>query len=199
MIHDSYLFDFQGIVEDIRDQAKESEDEKKKAVLMPVLDAITDVTELEDLSVYEEYLSAFDVSNDLGDLELHCPNDLEDCRADFVTLLQLVAASFSCDYDLEYDNETHSVDLIINVVDSEGGIVSEKVHELWMYQIAKIIYIYLEEMLISEGMRRQSDSGKENVDKSRKERLVAYQKKIRQLKSKIDSGDIKDMDDLLEV
>ena len=182
MIHDSYLFDFQGIVEDIRDQAKENEGEKKKAALKPVLDDITDATELEDLSVYKEYLSAFDVSNDLGDLELHCPNDLEDCRADFVTLLRLVAASFSCDYDLEYDNETHSVDLTIKVVDSEGGIVSKKVHELWMYQIANMFYIYLEEMLLSEGMRRQSDSSKENVDKSRKERFVVYQKKIRQLK-----------------
>ena len=195
MIHDSYLFDFQGVIKDLRDKVKE--DEEKEKDLKPVLDPITEDTELEDLPLYKEYLSLFDVEQDLGNLRLHYPSEMEDCKAEFMTLLRFVAASFSSSYELGYDKETDSVDLLITVVGGDQKI-TKKLNDLWMFQISRLFEIYLEEMLNLEALRHLSEDERKSIDQERKVRFMVYQKKVRQLKNNIESGDImSDMDDLL--
>lgn len=195
MIHNSYLFDFQEILSDIREKAKDDE-EKKDLALM--LDTISDDTELEDLPLYKEYLSLFDVEHDLGDIELHYPSEMEDCKSDFMTLLRFVSASFSSSYNLEYDEDSNSVDLLITVRSGDHKI-TKKLHKLWTYQIAHLFNIYLEEMLKLEALRLTSEDDKNTIDEERKMKVVIYQKKIKQLKSKKDCGDVKNIDDLLDV
>lgn len=193
MIHDSYLFDFQAIINDIRESLEEHEEE----ALKPVLDAITETTELEDLPLYKRYLSIFDVEHDLGDLKLHYPAEFADCEDDFVVLFRLVAGSFSSNYSLEFDEETETVDLIITV-ESGDNHITKKLHDLWSFQIARLFEIYIKEQLNLEGLRDGSDSEMNAIEEERKMRLLVYQKKMRQLKNEIDSGDIlSDMDDLL--
>ena len=162
-----------------------------------MLDAITEDTELEDLPIYKEYLSIFDVEQDLGSLRLHYPSEMEDCKAEFMTLLRFVAASFSSSYELEYDKETDSVDLLITVVGGDQKI-TKKLFDLWSFQIRRLFEIYLEEMLNLEALRHLSKGERKAIDEERKMRFMVYQKKVRQLKNKKESGDImSDMDDLL--
>lgn len=195
MIHDSYLFNFQGIVSDLRDKVRE--DEEKGKDLKPMLDAITEDTELEDLPIYKEYLSIFDVEQDLGSLRMHYPSEMEDCKAEFMTLLRFVVASFSSSYELEYDKETDSVDLLITVVGGDQKI-TKKLYDLWSFQISRLFEIYLEEMLNLEALRHLSEGERKSIDEERKMRFMVYQKKVRQLKNKKESGDImSDLDDLL--
>lgn len=195
MIHDSYLFDFQGVINDIREKIKV--DEEKEKNIKPLLDGITEDTELEDLPLYKEYLSIFEVEQDLEGIELHYPSEMEDCKADFMTLLRFVAASFSSSYELEYDKETDVVDLLITVVGDDQRI-TKKLYDLWMFQVARLFEIYLEEMLNLEALRHLSEDEKKSIDEERKMRLMVYQKKVRQLRNKKASGDImSDMDDLL--
>ena len=190
MIHDSVLFNYQNIISGVRENAKEYKEEYLVNALKPVLDSITDATEYEDLPLYQSYFSIFDVENDLKGFELHCPPKLEDCKADFMTLLQLIAASLTCDYDLEYDKKTNSVDLTIAVNSRDGQRISRKLHELKTSQICGLFFGFLEEMLYFEGLRLQSEYGQETFDRESKMRIKVYQKKIQQLKTKNDCDDI---------
>ncbi len=193
MIHDSYLFDFQAIINDIRESLEEHEEK----ALKPMLDDITETSELEDLSLYKEYLSIFDVEHDLGDLKLHYPKRFADCEDDFVVLFRLVAGSFSSNYSLEFDEETETVDLLITV-ESDDNHITKKLHKLSSFQIARLFEIYIKEQLNLECLRNESNSEMNAIDEERKMRFLVYQKKTRQLKNEKDSSDIlSDMDDLL--
>ncbi len=195
MIHDSYLFDFQGVINDIREKIKE--DDEKEKNLKSLLDGITEDTELEDLPLYKEYLSMFEVEQDLEGLKLHYPSEMEDCKEDFMTLLRFVAASFSSSYELEYDKENDVVDLLIRVV-ANGQSISKKLYDLWMFQVARLFNIYLKEMLDLEALRHLSEGDKKSIDEERKMRFMVYQKKVRQLRKKMASDDImRDIDALL--
>lgn len=194
MVHNSFLFNFQGIINDIRDKVKG--DKEKEKALIPILEAIKNDTEFEDLPLYKEYLSIFDIEHDLGDIELHFPPEMEDSKDDFMTLLQFVAASFSSTYNFEYNEESNSIDLLITVTKCSQKI-TKKLHELWWIQIARLFEIYLGEMLNLEAIRNHSESEKRSIDEERKMRFMIYQKKIRQLKNKKDIGGISEIDDLL--
>ena len=204
MEHTSYLFDFQDIIQDIRDKIKEG----KELYCEHLLDTIDEDTEFEDLPVYKEYLSIFDVEHDLGGLELLFPSALNDCKADSLSVLRLVAASFSSTYDLEYDDETNSVILIISS-ESHGESRTAKLPDLWSFQIRRLFEIYIEEQLNLEALRLNSEAEKKAIEEERKVKLMVFQKKIRQLGKQIEkkerihesqkeSSDIlSDMDDLL--
>ena len=68
MIHDSILFNFQEIINDLRE--KEAKENKKEMFFKGQLEAITEETEFEDLPFYKEYLAAFDLEHDLKGVEL---------------------------------------------------------------------------------------------------------------------------------
>lgn len=193
----TYLFDFQSIIQGLRDQIKRGE----KLVCERLLDDITEETEYEELPLYKEYLSLFDVEHDLGDLELAFPSALDDCKADAPSLLRLVAASFSSSYDLEYDDETNSVILSISV-ESHGESRTEKLPDLWSFQIIRLFEIYVEEQFNLEALRLNSEDGKRAIEEERKVKLMVYQKKIRQLEKQIEKQERirvaqKESDDIL--
>lgn len=206
MIHNSFLFNYQDVINVIRDEVKNG----KKLECEPLLDDIAEDAEYEYLPLYKEYLSLFHVEHDLGELGLgvHFPPKLTDFEADFKPLLRLVAASFSSTYELEYDDETNSVNLIITSV-SQGKSVTKKLHDLWSFQIRRLFEIYIEEQLTLEALRLNSEVEKKAIEKEREMKLMVYKKKMRQLKDQIEkkermcenqreSGEIiSEMDDLL--
>lgn len=200
----TYLFHFQNIIQDIRDKTKNS----KKLECERLLDDITEETEYEELLLYKEYLSLFDVEHDLGDLELAFPSALDDCKADASSLLRLVAASFSNTYDLKYDDKTNTVVLIISGK-SHGESRTKKLPDLWSFQIKRLFEIYIEEQLNLEALRLNSEDEKRAIENEREVKLMVYQKKIRQLKKQIEKinrmhetqneseGILSDLDNLL--
>lgn len=194
MIHDSYLFDFQMVINEIREKIKKG----KKMNCERLLADITETAELEDLPLYKEYLSLFDVWHTPRDVELHFPSELQNCKADFFILMIFVAASFSSKYDFEYDKETNLMSLSIMVEKDDGQLVVRRLHELSMPKIRRLFGIYLEEQLDLEGIRFKTEDGKKVIDEKRKMKLLVYQKKMKQLMNQMESSEIlSDLDALL--
>ena len=181
MDNTSSLFNFQSIIKGIRDNVKSG----KKLQCEQLLDDITEETEYEELPLYKEYLSLFDVEHDLGDLELLFPSALDEFKADAPSVLRLVAASFSTTYDLQYNAETNSVDLIIAVKNQEKSI-TKKLKDLWSFQIIRLFENYIEEQLNLEALRLNSEAGKRSIEEERKVKLMVFQKKIQQLGRQIE-------------
>ena len=206
MGHNLHLFYFQDVINSIRNEIEMG----RKVKCERLLDDIAEDAEFEDLQLYKEYLSLFDVEHDLEDLGLglHFPSDLTDFEADFMLLLRLVAASFSSTYELEYDNETNLVNLIIMSKYKEKSVTKE-LHYLLSFKISRLFEIYIEEQLSLETLRLNSDEEKSAIEEERRIRLMVYQKKLQQLKRQLEkkeriqeaqkeSGDIlSDLDDLL--
>jgi hypothetical protein len=195
MIHDSILFNFQEIINDLR----EKEAEKNKDVFFKgQLEAITEETELEDLPFYKEYLASFDLEHELKGVELNYPPEFEECKEDFFTLFKLVAGSFSSNYKLEYNAEIDKADLLITVVSGEQSI-TKNLNDLWSFQIRRLFEIYVEEQFNLEGLRGESEGGRSSIDKERKVKLMVYRKKLRQYENQEDHEDVMaSLDDLLE-
>lgn len=195
MIHDSILFNFQEIINDLRE--KEA-DEKKEVYFKGQLDTITEETEFEDLPLYKEYIAAFDLEHELKGVELNYPPELEEYKEDFFTLFKLVAGSFSSTYKLEYNAKIDKADLLITVVSGEQSI-TKNLNDLWSFQIRRLFEIYVEEQLNLEGLRGESEVERSSIDKERKMKLMVYRKKLRQYESQEDHEDVMaSLDDLLE-
>ena len=197
MIHNSYLFNFQDIINFIREKVKEGKDMPCQSLL----DAITKDTELEDLPMYKEYLSKFDVKRDLEGFDLKIPSELGDYKADFLYLLRFVAASFSSSYELELDEHSNSVILFLTAV-SNGTRITKDIQELWSFQVRLLFKIYVEEILNLEALRSKSEDEKEDVDEQRNMKLMIYEKKIKQLQNRFRNEQERDeikasLDDLL--
>lgn len=187
MIHDSVLFNFQEIVAELRERAaKKKEKDGEDADCQKVLDAITKETEFEDLSFYKEYLSGFDIEHDLEGFELCYDPCVEEYKEDLPMFLRLVAASFSSTYDLDYDSETDKVVVTISVVLGEESKTT-KLQDLWSFQIFQLFEVYVEEQCNLEGIRLQGDDEGRVVEEERKMRLAIYRKKLRMLKSQMES------------
>lgn len=115
---------------------------------------------------------------------------------------QLVASSFSSEYELEIDTETQLVNLIITVVYGEQRITKE-LQELWTFQILRLFEIYIQEQLNLEGVRLESEDNKEGVEMEREMKLLEYRKKMRQIKKKLmnnqlNQQEIDDVEDEIE-
>lgn len=195
MIHDSILFNFQEIINNLREkEAKKG----KKEFFKGQLDAITEETEFEDLPFYKEYLAAFDLEHELKGVELNYPPELEEYKEDFFTLFKLVAGSFSSTYKLVHNAELDKADLLITVVSGEQS-VTKNLYELWSFQIVRLFEIYVEEQLNLEGLRCESEEGRNDIEKERKVKLMVYRKKLRQYVNQQGQEDVMaSLDDLLE-
>ena len=177
------IFDFQAFIRELREKLKEGTIEMSDPTL---LDSITEDTEFKDLSLYKEYVSKFDIEGDfknMGIAGLMVPDDLEE-DIDFTLLFQLVASSFSSEYELGIDTETKLVNLIITAVSGEQRITKE-LQELWTFQILRLFEIYIQEQLNLEGVRLESEDYKEGVEMEREMKLLEYRKKMRQIKKKL--------------
>lgn len=188
MIHDSELFNFQEIIASIRKDAENSvaEDPETPSCL-PILDTITEDTELEDLPFYKEWLSKFDVEHDLEDLELACDPILEDFSDDFLLLLKFVAASFSNTYSLDYDADTNKVILSIKVENEEMSVV-EKLDTLVPVQIFQMFKIYLNEQLSFASLGEEDEEEREAIEEERNYTMEFYRDAIKNLKFQIEKA-----------
>lgn len=182
MIHDSELFNFQEIINSLREKAANLEPEKKESsTYLSLLGSITENTELEDLSLYKEYLSKFDVEHDLEGFELSYDAILEEHTDVFPILLKFVVASFSCNYSFDYDVNTSKVVLTITV-GSDDQTITRKLDELWSFQIYQLFVIYLKEQLELESLRENSEEERRAVDEERNRLLELYRDNIQKLK-----------------
>ncbi|MBR6445340.1 MAG: hypothetical protein IKS94_02755 [Prevotella sp.] len=140
------LFDFQSYVQELREKVKDGTIE----MWYPsILDSITEDTKFEDLPVYKEYISQFDVAStfkDSGIIGIKVPSGLEK-DFDYTLLLQLVAASFSNDYELRLNSDSKFVDLMIT---AKSGL-----QKLEASQIIRLFEIYIYEQLNLEGLRME--------------------------------------------
>ena len=147
----------------------------------PLLDTFTEKTEFEDLVLYKEYLSKFDVEHDLEDLELNYKPNLEQYKADFPFFLIFIAASPSNTYELDYDVDTNKAVVTVHVQDT-NMTVTRRLDELEAYQFIQLFQLYLEEQLNLASSREESEYKKNNIDEKREVLLLVYQKKVKRLK-----------------
>lgn len=191
------IFDFQAFIRELREKLKEGTIEMSDPTL---LDTITEDTEFKDLPLYKEYVSKFDIEGDfknMGIAGLMVPDDLEE-DIDFTLLFQLVASSFSSEYELEIDTETKLVNLIITAVSGEQRITKE-LQELWTFQILRLFEIYIQEQLNLEGVRLESEDYKEGVEMEREMKLLEYRKKMRKLMNhQLNQQEIDDIEDEID-
>ena len=205
MVHKSPIFNFQKDIAIIRKNVAQ-ENLKRKVFYEPLLAAITNDTELEDLRFYKEYLSGFDVEHELEGFKLACnPAFFDSCRDVAPLFLRFVAASFSSTYDLEYIFERDEVALTIHV-SVEAGHETEKYEKLWPHIISRLFCFYLREQLNFDGFRESSEGARKVVDEKRAMLLVVFQKKVRMLKQQRErlsrnadelTDNLKSLDDLL--
>ncbi len=172
MIHDTLLFHFQRIIENVRSK-KENKTNK------PLLDSITKDTEFEDLTLYKEYLSKFDIEHDFEGVKLNYPPNLKEYKADFFVLFQLAVASFASNYGLECNEDPDGMELVI-MVDKKDKHVTKKLSEMLWHHIVRLFDIYIDEQINLEALRTNSDEERKVIDKERELRLMVYQKKVKQ-------------------
>lgn len=204
MIHDSELFDFQSIIATLREKMRYVDDKdlgKDDRCYKSLLGTIHFDAEFEDLSLYKDYLSQFDVEHELGGLNFAIPPVLEKNRDDIPYLVLLTAASYATQFDLEFDSENNAVDFLLHVTTKEKDVVTQKsfkLKDLTKLKIQRCFEIYLAEQLNMEAIRQNSDSGKRFVEERRSLRLIIFKKKLNMLKRQHESAEtISSLDELL--
>lgn len=178
MIHQPKLFNFQEIVNQIRDKASKLDSEEKK--LLPALSKITEETELEDLPFYKDYMSKFDLEHDLEGFELSYDPIFEEYYSDILLLLRFVVASHSSSYNLDYNVYTDKATLTINA-GREDISVSEHLDSLSTIQIYWLFSFYLKEQLELEYTLESDDEERAGIEEERRRALKIYRDQIRTL------------------
>lgn len=190
-----FLFDFQWVLKKVLERQT---DEEKKQRFQKVLEGVGDDAVVEDLPFYKTYLSRFDVERAFDGCKLTAENgDSMATRDDLLILYRFVAASFSSSYDFVYDEETGSVDLQITV--KSGDVTLTKtIDELFFFQILRLFEIYLNEQIDLYSLQHVEDEDSEYAETERKQYLMLFEKKVRQLRDQQGSKAIRsDLDDLL--
>jgi len=126
---------------------------------------------------YYEYLKKFTVN----DIPYKIPDELSG-DFDWQLLFQLVAASFSSNYQLSYTNSDDVVDQISEnelpelciSVSSGNASTTKKVSELYAFQILRLYEIYLEEQINLHALRCQDSNEINGIDCERKLRLKKF-------------------------
>lgn len=178
MIQETKLFNFQEIVNHIRDKASKPDSEEKK--LLPALSKITEETELEDLPFYKDYMSKFDLEHDLEGFELSYDPIFEEYYSDILLLLRFVVASHSSSFNLDYNVYTDKATLTINA-GREDISVSEHLDSLSTIQIYWLFSFYLKEQLELEYTLESDDEERAGIEEERRRALEIYRDKIRTL------------------
>lgn len=186
------LFNFKEILDDIREEL-ENDDDNNTNSTKTVLDAITEDMELEDLPLYKNYLSKFDIDTILHGRKLLIDPGNIVSEADYNLMLRLVAASFLTSYDLNYIKEKDLIELEISV--NSETTITKKLQELRSIQLWILFRIYFREQFDLEGIASDKDS---MVMETRKEKLILFEKKIRLIRDKIENCQtLTSLDDLL--
>lgn len=193
-------------IEDLELGKKKSNFEGELETIKKILSYISKIPDdmtFEELPIYQEYLSKFALSPFFRDKPLLTDVDDKLSKADSDLFLKFVCGSFSSSYQIAYNEEKESLELVIHVEVKDGSTtkksITKKLDELWWFQIEQMFIIYLSELLSLEYFL------KNNIDKDSNEeamgiRLVTFEKNMRMLEANIqrDNSDDNDIDAELE-
>lgn len=190
------LFDFQQVLEEI--VSRSSNDDNKD--LIEYICSIPKNMSIEELPLYKDFLSKFDVEHAFESIELQTDLDLG-TKDDYNLLQRLVYASFSSTYDFIYDEKDNKIRLLISV-NSGTQHITKYLDELWSFQLISLYRIYLNEQLELESLAFINEDDVKELNEQRKVKLLVFEKKIKQIKSKLKCRQdglniISDLDDLL--
>ncbi len=160
-----YLFSLQGFLCCLRESKPEIVEEYEKNY------GSLEGKRCQDLPFYKDYLSKFQVADELKD-KLQVPDEQRD-DFDYFLLLLLVTGSFSSDYYFDYRDATDLVRLKI-LVKSGDQEIAKDMDGLWSFQIQRLFEIYVEEQMNLENLMAQSEQEKRVITKEREMRLKRF-------------------------
>lgn len=192
------IFFFQGVIDDLRDIIKERGG-KDDEFYLKFLDAIPEDAKIEDIPLYKEYLSKFDLARAFGSIPFKTGSDDASLK-DYELLIRLILASFSTTYEFIYDEEEEAVELELTA--KQGGrAISAKLQDLLLIQIDRMLLTYLNEqfeIICTVESDEDIEEAREALDEVRVEKIVSFRKKVKALKKQIEAIKIKqELDNLL--
>ena len=169
------LFDFQQFVEELR------QDESKREIVDKFEEHYGSIQgkDLPELPFYKDYLAKFEIDDELMQ-RIKVPDELID-EFDYLLLLILVAGSFSSNYSFEHCDDTDKERLKISV-QSGNQSITKYLDDLWSFQIYRLFEIYVEEQMNLAILINDSEAEKDAISEEREMRLVAFEKKVSNLK-----------------
>ena len=192
------IFFFQGVIGDLRDIIKERGG-KDDEFYLRFLDAIPEDAKIEDIPLYKEYLSKFDLARAFGSIPFKTGSDDASLK-DYELLIRLILASFSTTYEFIYDEEEEAVELELTAKHG-GRVISAKLQDLLLIQIDRMLLTYLNEqfeIICTVESDEDIEEAREALDEVRVEKIVSFRKKVKALKKQIEAIKIKqELDNLL--
>ena len=187
MKKDYILFNFQHILA----QQKEKHDGNEQ--FEKLMKGIDEMSVVEDLPFYKDYLARFDVEKAFDGINLAAEDKIQLSRDELYLLFRLIFASFSSTYEILYDKPTNSVDVSISVKYSEE-MITKKVAGLWTFQIDRMFEIYMNE-LFELNIYEYDAEEQEDFETEQKVRLMIFEKKVRKMNQQI--RDLQEADEIL--
>ena len=192
------IFFFQGVIGDLRDIIKERGG-KDDEFYLKFLDAIPEDAKIEDIPLYKEYLSKFDLARAFGSIPFKTGSDDASLK-DYELLIRLILASFSTTYEFIYDEEEEAVELELTAKHG-GRVISAKLQDLLLIQIDRMLLTYLNEqfeIICTVESDEDIEEAREALNEVRVEKIVSFTKKVKALKKQIEAIKIKqELDNLL--
>lgn len=192
------IFFFQGVIGDLRDIIKERGG-KDDEFYLKFLDAIPEDAKIEDIPLYKEYLSKFDLARAFGTIPFKTGSDDASLK-DYELLIRLILASFSTTYEFIYDEEEEAVELELTAKHG-GRVISAKLQDLLLIQIDRMLLTYLNEqfeIICTVESDEDIEEAREALNEVRVEKIVSFRKKVKALKKQIEAIKIKqELDNLL--
>ena len=152
------LFDFQAFVEELREKPEKKQIVEKYETLFGPIQG-----DIKDQIRYTEYLSRFQP------LPYETPEEIKN-DFDRDLLEQLVAGSFSSDYELKTEANKADKELYIAVKSGEQSVV-KTVSELRSFQILRLYEIYIEEQMNLHSLKSEDENEKNTIDQEREMRI----------------------------
>ena len=165
------LFDYAAFIEELR-----GHENPEKRKIMERWAKISSAQSIEE-EPYYAYLSKFKSD----DLSFKVPEELSD-DFDWHLLFQLVAGSFSSDYQLSYPNpddsdefasENELPELYITVT-SGNASVTKTLSNLWSFQVLRLFEIYIEEQMNLHALKCGDKQEEDAIDMERELRLRKF-------------------------
>ena len=148
------------------------------------LDSITDDSEIENLSFYEDYLSKFSIESLLQNYQLKINPDNRATHADYDILLRLIFADSRSSYNLILDKESNHV-----VVNFTAGYLTTSLDQLRTFHYKDVFCTFLEEHFKKEAFRMIYENN-EKEENQRIKRLLAFVQNVELLKNQNDILDV---------
>lgn len=152
------LFDFQAFVEELREKPEKKQIVEKYEKLFGPIQG-----DIKDQIRYKEYLGKFEP------LVYETPEEIKN-DFDWDLLEQLVAGSFSSDYEFKQEENKEHKELYIAVKSWDQSVV-KTVSELRSFQILRLYEIYIEEQMNLHALKAEDENEKNTIDQEREMRL----------------------------